>query len=693
MTNEKRKTAARLTTAALLLLLVLVCLAVTPIRETMGRIVAMFSTGDFTELQAFIASYGGYAAAVSFGLMVFQSLAAPLPAFLLAFANAAMFGFWRGFLLTYVSSLVAAAICFSIGRVFGRDAVIRLVSRTGLTGVEEFFERHGRLSVLIARLLPFISFDIVSYAAGLTSMGIWPFLLATAIGELPATVVYCYVGGLLTGGARLLIDALLILFALTGLIILGRQLYKEHESKQDSAGEVERPKRALILFTRVPEPGKTKTRLMPAYSPEECAAIHTGFLRQIAREANDIYADLRVYATPSKEDPAFRALFPNRAEFFLQEGDDLGARMERALTETLESGYDAAVLVGTDLPELTSEDFRCAFRILEQRDVALGPTGDGGYWLIGLSVPSHAPFEPKEYGTGSVFEKTLSGIRSEGLTIGLVRTLDDVDTPEDLDAFRERTRRKRAGKLPFPKTELPENARLSVIIPSYNEMSTLPTLLPQLEPFREETSPWNGRIEFLFADGGSSDGTVDYLKNQKWPVLQTGKGRANQMNEAVLQTSGEVLFFLHCDSEVPSDFPEEIFEVLKTREAGCFGIDYRTGGLGMKVNAVYANRVRLSRQHIMFGDQGMFLTRNLFYRAGMFPPLPLMEDLQLSFTLRDMGVLPGLTKERIITSPRRHPDRNFFKQMISLHQYPELRKLYRTGAPMDEIVRRYRDIR
>ena len=54
-----------------------------------------------------------------------------------------------------------------------------------------------------ARLLPFISFDIVSYAAGLTSMGVWPFLLATAIGELPATVVYCYVGGMLTGGATL----------------------------------------------------------------------------------------------------------------------------------------------------------------------------------------------------------------------------------------------------------------------------------------------------------------------------------------------------------------------------------------------------------------------------------------------------------------------------------------------------------
>lgn len=452
-------------------------------------------------------------------------------------------------------------------------------------------------------------------------------------------------------------------------------------------------KRAVILFTRVPEPGKTKTRLMPAYTPEECAAIHTDFLRRIAKEAGNVYADLRVYATPSVEDPAFRKLFPRGAQFFLQEGEDLGVRMEWALEETLKDGYDAAVLVGTDLPELTAEDFRCAFRILEQKDVVLGPTGDGGYWLIGLTAPNHAPFEPKEYGVGSVFEKTLDGIRAAGLTVGTVRTLDDVDTPEDLDAYRERAQRKRAGEFPFPKNELPADARLSVIIPSYNEMTTLPTLLPQLEPYRDGSSPWSGRIEFLFADGGSTDGTVDYLKEQGWPVLQTAKGRANQMNEAALQTTGDVLFFLHCDSEVPPDFPEEIFEVLKTHEAGCFGIDYRTGGFGMKVNAVYANRVRLRRQHIMFGDQGIFLTRDLLQKAGMFPPLPLMEDLQLSLSLRDMGVVPGLTKHRIYTSPRRHPDKNFFKQMISLHQYPELRKLYRNGAPMEEIVRRYKDIR
>lgn len=113
----------------------------------------------------------------------------------------------------------------------------------------------------------------------------------------------------------------------------------------------------------------------------------------------------------------------------------------------------------------------------------------------------------------------------------------------------------------------------------------------------------------------------------------------------------------------------------------------------MHINSFYANHFRLPLQKIMFGDQGIFLTRELFFRAGMFPPLPIMEDLQFSLTLRDMGITPGLTKKRIYTSDRRHPEKNFFKQMISLHQYPQLRKLYREGVSIETISDIYKDIR
>ena len=129
--------------------------------------------------------------------------------------------------------MAGATVCFYIARILGRDAVEKITSKAGLKQIDIFFEKHGRLSILIARLLPFISFDIVSYAAGLTSMSFGSFFVATGIGQLPATIIYSYVGGMLTGGARMLVTALLILFALSALIVLFRQLYVERQKKKE----------------------------------------------------------------------------------------------------------------------------------------------------------------------------------------------------------------------------------------------------------------------------------------------------------------------------------------------------------------------------------------------------------------------------------------------------------------------------
>jgi uncharacterized membrane protein YdjX (TVP38/TMEM64 family) len=89
------------------------------------------------------------------------------------------------------------------------------------------------MSILVARLLPFISFDIVSYVAGLTSMSFLGFFVATGIGQLPATIVYSYVGGMLTGGAKLLVNGLLIMFALFGVVFILRQIFVERKHKKE----------------------------------------------------------------------------------------------------------------------------------------------------------------------------------------------------------------------------------------------------------------------------------------------------------------------------------------------------------------------------------------------------------------------------------------------------------------------------
>ena len=188
---------------------------------------AAFASGDFHVMRDFVADYGTYAALVSFFLMIFQSVAAPLPAFIITLANANLFGWLKGAVLSWSSAMAGAALCFYISRILGRDAAEKLTSRTGLQAIDKFFERYGTHSIVIARLLPFISFDLVSYAAGLTSMDFRPFFIATGIGQLPATIVYSYVGGMLTGGAQMLMTGLLILFAMSALIVMLRKIYRE----------------------------------------------------------------------------------------------------------------------------------------------------------------------------------------------------------------------------------------------------------------------------------------------------------------------------------------------------------------------------------------------------------------------------------------------------------------------------------
>jgi uncharacterized membrane protein YdjX (TVP38/TMEM64 family) len=191
----------------------------------------LFSSMSIESVAGYIRSFGIYAVLVSFLLMVFQSVAAPLPAFLITFANAAIFGWWKGALLSWVSSMTGAALCFYIGRILGRDAVEKLTSKYAMASVDGFFEKYGKHTILVCRLLPFVSFDFISYAAGLTSMGFLSFIVATGIGQLPATVVYSYIGGMLTGGAQMIVTALLILFAITVLVFMLKQMYTERQRK------------------------------------------------------------------------------------------------------------------------------------------------------------------------------------------------------------------------------------------------------------------------------------------------------------------------------------------------------------------------------------------------------------------------------------------------------------------------------
>ena len=190
------------------------------------ELISLFQSLDIEKIKAYILSFGVLAPLISFLLMVFQAILAPLPAFLITFANAALFGWVYGAALSWVSAMVGALLCFYIAKFLGRDVVEKLTSKMALESVDAFFERHGVYAIVIARLLPFISFDVVSYAAGLTSMRLSSFLIATGVGQLPATLVYSYAGEMLSGGAKTDVYGLLILFSVTILAYLIKRVYR-----------------------------------------------------------------------------------------------------------------------------------------------------------------------------------------------------------------------------------------------------------------------------------------------------------------------------------------------------------------------------------------------------------------------------------------------------------------------------------
>jgi len=198
-----------------------------PVQIAVKRAIFILSMVDVETAKGYILSFGIWAPIVSFLLMIFQSLLAPLPAFVITFANAGLFGWVKGAVLSWSSAMAGAALCYAIARIYGRTVVEKFTTQSALKEVDRFFEKYGKWAVLIARLLPFVSFDIVSYAAGLTAMGFWEFFWATGLGQLPATIVYSYVGGMLVGSAKTMVFGLSILFAVTTLIFAAKQFWQE----------------------------------------------------------------------------------------------------------------------------------------------------------------------------------------------------------------------------------------------------------------------------------------------------------------------------------------------------------------------------------------------------------------------------------------------------------------------------------
>ena len=388
--------------------------------------------------------------------------------------------------------------------------------------------------------------------------------------------------------------------------------------------------RRLILFGRYPVPGRTKTRLAPVVGPLGAAELQRQWTeRAVAVLKGSRLAPVAFVYGDGTARQVGRWLGHERIDLIPQVEGDLGLRMAAALADARHRGAAQVVLLGTDVPQMTLRHLEMAFAALADHDLVLGPTRDGGYWLVGCRKPVDI-FTGIPWGTAEVLSRTLQRARQQGVSPALLPPMSDVDTPSDLAGFHQA----RQGHAPY----------LSVVIPTLNEVDRIGPAVAEV------AAP---DIEVIVADGGSRDGTVRKAKATGARVIITAPGRAVQQNAGAHLAKGSALLFLHADTRLPGDFGARVFECLLDPAVVLGAFHFQTDWDHWAMHAIARlTNARSLWLKLPYGDQGLFLRRRLFDRVGGFPMVPIAEDLLLARRLAALGRI-ALAPGAAVTSSRR----------------------------------------
>jgi len=401
--------------------------------------------------------------------------------------------------------------------------------------------------------------------------------------------------------------------------------------------------KCIIVFGRYPEPGKTKTRLIPNLGPAGAADLHRRLVERVLKTAIGFLQDqtvcLQFCYDGGDEAKVRRWLTPDMMPC-KQASGDIGLRMHEAFRQAFDKGAKQVVLVGTDIPEITAGHFKDAFESLKEHDLVLGPSIDGGYWLMGLKR-WHDVFQGIDWGTEKVFEQTMDQAKHLGLRVRRLNPLEDIDTIVNLRKI------------------MPEEAEpgpfVSVIIPALNEERHIEyTIQCALD---QDT-------EVIVVDGGSGDHTVEISRAAGAAVFTSKAGRAFQQNYGAVKSHGRVLLFLHADTLLPERFVSHIFNILMDPETllGAFQFKTDIDRPLMKLFERLTN-FRSTYLNLPYGDQALFLRKSRFIAAGGFPLVPIAEDLLFVRRLSKLGRI-RIAPAKIVTSGRRWQAMGMFQTII-----------------------------
>ncbi len=223
--------------------------------------------------------------------------------------------------------------------------------------------------------------------------------------------------------------------------------------------------------------------------------------------------------------------------------------------------------------------------------------------------------------------------------------------------------------------------KVSIIVPVVNEAGNIRNLADMLQKLE-------GCGEIIFVDGGSTDNTLELIPSGCM-TASSEKGRGKQMNIGAELASGDILLFLHCDSLLAGDALVNVQRAVEGGFAGgCFTMKFDRKHWLLSVIAHLSNlRARLFG--IIFGDQGLFIRRDIFQAMGGFAEIPIMEDLEFSLRLRKAGKTKQL-RDTIVTSARRFEKGGILRTILLMHK---MKIMYWMGKSPEELYRIYKNVR
>ncbi len=186
----------------------------------------------------------------------------------------------------------------------------------------------------------------------------------------------------------------------------------------------------ILFFVKYPEKGQVKTRLSAELNETIAVELYRSFVLDLLSMLEGLTLPFHICFSPENSREKFTAWLGSMYSYTPQRGEDLGQRMKNALTRTFAQGFGRAIIIGSDSPDLPKKLVREAFSSLETHDAVIGPSCDGGYYLIGFRNDAFLPeaFHGIQWSTDTVFKETLRSLKKAGLNVHELLEWQDIDT-------------------------------------------------------------------------------------------------------------------------------------------------------------------------------------------------------------------------------------------------------------------------